>query len=328
MRYTLLLLWSILYTLTAQNYIQKDITIPCTLPNKIAGSLQGKLMLPTSNTNGSIPLIILIQGSGATDSNETIGSNKPFKDIAIGLANKGIATLRYNKKNYQYNRELSDVLLSPDAEIVDDAITAIQVAHTLDNIDKNAIFVAGHSLGGYLLPKIVKNSDMPVAGMVLLAAPARSLENTLLEQNTYILSLDGLVKEEELQLKILEKQLQKVKKRLNPNTPNTELPLGLPAEYWLYMKKYKATKGIRKLKKPTLVIQAENDYQVTMKDFNTWKKALKRNKKAKLISYPGLFHLLMPSQNPTKATPKDYSRANKVSPLVIEDIAKFILENK
>ena len=62
--------------------------------------LGGTLTLPANVENP--PIVILVQGSGALDRNETIYTNKPFKDIAEGLAELGVASLRYDKRYYSY----------------------------------------------------------------------------------------------------------------------------------------------------------------------------------------------------------------------------------
>ena len=62
--------------------------------------LTGTLTLPKGK--GPFAAVVLVQGSGATDQDEAVGPNKPFKDLAWGLATNGIAVLRYNKRTFQY----------------------------------------------------------------------------------------------------------------------------------------------------------------------------------------------------------------------------------
>ena len=57
--------------------------------------LPGTLTLPDGN--GPFAAVVLVSGSGPSDADETVGPNKPFKDLAWGLASKGIAVLRYPK---------------------------------------------------------------------------------------------------------------------------------------------------------------------------------------------------------------------------------------
>ena len=67
--------------------------------------LKGVLTLP--NGKGPFPAVVLVQGSGPHDEDETVDNNKPFKDLAWGLASRGVAVLRYNKRTQQYPKESS-----------------------------------------------------------------------------------------------------------------------------------------------------------------------------------------------------------------------------
>ena len=59
-------------------------------------TLPGTLTIPTGE--GRVPAIILVHGSGANDRDETVGPNLPFRDLAWGLASRGLAVLRYEKR--------------------------------------------------------------------------------------------------------------------------------------------------------------------------------------------------------------------------------------
>src|SRR3954453_12404309 len=52
-------------------------------------ALPGTLTLPAGP--GPFPAVVLVHGSGANDRDETLGANKPFADLAAGLASRGIA---------------------------------------------------------------------------------------------------------------------------------------------------------------------------------------------------------------------------------------------
>ena len=62
--------------------------------------LPGILTIPKNATN--FPVLILVHGSGPGDKDEAVGGTKMFRDLALGLAAKGIATLRYDKRTKVY----------------------------------------------------------------------------------------------------------------------------------------------------------------------------------------------------------------------------------
>ena len=139
---------------------------------------------------GPFPVVILVHGSGPSDRNEQIGPNLPFMDLASQLAEQGIAVLRYDKRTYLYGAQMSELEhLTVQEETIDDVVAAVEFLKTRNTILNDQIYIAGHSLGGYLIPRIAQQTP-DVAGYILLAAPARPIEDLVLEQTQYILSLE------------------------------------------------------------------------------------------------------------------------------------------
>ena len=56
--------------------------------------LPGTLSMPAGQ--GPFPGLVLVHGSGPNDRDESLGPNRPFRDLAEGLASRGIAVLRYD----------------------------------------------------------------------------------------------------------------------------------------------------------------------------------------------------------------------------------------
>jgi hypothetical protein len=67
--------------------------------------LPGTLTVPKGD--GPFPALVLIHGSGPNDRDETIGPNKPFADLAAGLASLGIAVLRFDKRSKVYGGRMA-----------------------------------------------------------------------------------------------------------------------------------------------------------------------------------------------------------------------------
>ncbi len=283
--------------------------------------LPAVLTLP-KNTKQKPPLVILVHGSGPHDKDQTIGPTKTFMDLSVGLAKEGVATLRYYKRTYLYANEIvKDIKnLTVQEETIEDAISAIELSRTFNSIDTSKIFVLGHSLGGFVAPRIAAQNKH-IAGIILFAAPSRPLEDIILSQYEYILGLDGIDANDGILLNTIKTQVENVKK-LTSADENVPLPLGLPIKYWFDLKNYDILKTAQGLSIPICVLQGENDYQVTMQDFEGWKKALAHHKKVHFKSYPMLNHLFIAKK--TKSTPKDYEEQGNVAYPVIQDIAKWV----
>jgi len=74
------------------------------------------------------PLVILIHDSGALDRDSTIGPNKPFRNIAWGLATRGVAVMRYDKRTFVFGEKLSQASPSIETEIIEDVMNAVNMA--------------------------------------------------------------------------------------------------------------------------------------------------------------------------------------------------------
>lgn len=283
--------------------------------------LPGILTVPV--TAGRHPVVILVHGSGPNDKDESVGPLKPFKDITIGLANQGIAVLRYDKRTRVYGRSMAEKMkaMTVKEETTDDVIAAIEAIKKDSTLDSNRIFLIGHSLGGMLLPRIAKQ-EPGLKGLVLLAANTRPLEDLFSEQAAYILSLDGLTPKNTETLDSIKKETKKVKQLTAANLKDSVMLLRLPASYWLDLKGYDQVKTAASLKIPLLILQGERDYQVTMIDFNAWKNGLKGKNTVTFRSYPKLNHFFVEGEG--KSSPEEYSKAGNVAEYVLDDIAGWI----
>ena len=178
---------------------------------------------------------------------------------------------------------------------------------TTEKIDAKRIYVLGHSLGGMLIPRIAKR-DKDVAGFVILAGTSRPLEDILLEQTNYVLSVEeGLVEKERQMLEKLMAQVDRVKSAdLSKDTPAGELPLGVPAAYWLDLRGYEPAKEAAHLQRPILIMQAGRDYQVTMDDYAIWQQELSDKQNVEFRLYPKCNHLFIEGEG--QCTPAEYAR--------------------
>jgi len=288
--------------------------------------LPGTLTLPVGE--GPFPALVLVHGSGPNDRDETLGPNKPFRDLAEGLAAAGVAVLRYDKRTLRYAEAMAtEEDITVREETVDDALAAVEALRALPEVSEGDIFVLGHSLGGMLVPRIGLD-DPDIAGFVVAAGAARPLEDLILEQTRYLFSLEQKTPgaEQRAALAALEAQVERVKDPdLSAETPAAELPLAIPVAYWLDLRGYDPPVAARELGRPLLIIQGGRDYQVTEADFALWEKALAGEAGVELILYPELNHLFMPGEGPPR--PTEYLRPGHVAGQVVRDIARFLLAN-
>lgn len=268
---------------------------------------------------GPFPAIVLVHGSGPNDKNETVGSIKPFKDLADGLASRGVAVLRYEKRTLQYPLSTIPEKFTVQDETINDAIAAMKVAATTPKIDPHRVFLLGHSLGGRLAPRIA-SQYANVAGIVILAGDTRPFEDVLTEQLDY---LYAGAKDSKPYVQMKEQIAHLKDPNLNEKTPSNQLPFGVPANYWLDFRSYDPVAVAKTLDKPMLILQGGRDYQVTANgDFAGWKKGLETDKKCTLKLYPGLNHLFV--EGTGKSRPDEYDRPGHVSKETVEDIAQWI----
>ena len=131
---------------------------------------------------GPFPALILVHGSGPNDRDETIGPNKPFRDLAWGLAARGVAVLRYEKRTRRYPKKMGALpALTVFEETIEDVGAAFKALAANRRVDPGAIYALGHSLGGYLMPRIA--AFVPdLSGIIFWAASYRSLDAMILEQ--------------------------------------------------------------------------------------------------------------------------------------------------
>jgi dienelactone hydrolase len=283
--------------------------------------LPGSLTMPLGN--GPFPAVVLVHGSGPNDRDETVGANRPFRDLAWGLASQGIAVLRYEKRTKEHAGKLGAGMegLTIKEEVLDDALAAVALLQKTPKVDPHKVFVLGHSLGAMYAPKLA-TMNPGIAGLIVLAGTTRPLEDVIVAQLDYLLSLnpamaaDQKKSMEDLKVKALTIRL------VSKDTPASSLPFSVPATYWLSLRDYNAPEVAKALRQPMLILQGERDYQVTMQDFQGWKKALSARSDVVLKSYPKLNHLFIEGEG--KSQPGEYEKEGHVARYVIQDVAEWI----
>lgn len=289
-------------------FLERDVTI-----GEAPYKLPGTLTIPKGA--GPFPAVVLVHGTGPNDRDETVGALKPFKDLAEGLASRGIVVLRYEKRTKLYLARLSTKPYTADDETVDDATSAIELLRAQPEVNKQRVFVLGHSLGGYMAARIAEQ-DGKLAGIIILAANARPLEDVIVEQASGL----GLAAKDLDNVKSAAARVKKLE-AADEDQPNV---LGLPVAYWVDLKGYDPIALAKKLAIPVLVLQGSRDDQVSTRDFDLWKAGVASLKGSSARMYPSLNHLFVTGEG--KPSEAEYRKPGHVAPEVIDDIAKFITQ--
>lgn len=279
---------------------ERQLTVSC-------GSVRlgATLCLPSVRT-GRVPCVVLVQGSGPSDRDETMGPLRPFRTLAHALAARGIATLRYDKRTYVYGARMAGVSggITLDTEITDDACAALSLAAACPETDSTRIFVLGHSLGGKLAPRIASRSLHRPAGIISMAGPVRTLPELMREQLRYLRTVSG-------------------GSPAGTDSLVSRLTESLPADYLASERAYDASATARSLcPLPMLFLGGGHDYQVTRRDFDLWKEALSGCASARFVWLPACDHLMR--IQPVMAVPETYTREAPLSPDALDAIGDFV----
>ena len=272
--------------------------------------LPGTLSLPGGKS--PFPAVVLIHGSGANDQDERVGACVLFRDLAWGLAQRGVAVLRYDKRTFVYGQACAALSnLTVREECLDDAVMAVALAAKQPEIGR--VFLLGHSLGGYLLPRLAKATPVCV-GYISLAGSARPTETLILEQ----------IKRQGAPANLIagtESEIQRIR-NLNPAKPEAGLILNAPASYDL--RGFDPAREALAVHKPMFFLQGDQDCQVTLEDFQLWKASLNNRTDVSWKRYPKLNHLFVAVEG--LSTGAEYAKGGHVDAEVLDDLAAWIKE--
>jgi dienelactone hydrolase len=281
-----------------------------------APALPGTLTLPKGAR--AVPGVVLVHGSGPNERDEELGATLVFRDLALGLAARGIAVLRYDKRT----RVDAQGVVTEKEEVVDGALAAIDVLRRQPEVDPVRVVVAGHSQGGSVAPRIAL-ADGRLAGIAVLAGATRTLQDAMVAQATYLSSLDP----GNAQLRQAIDAAIAFKKAVEDPAlkPDSEVPGGGGARgaYFLAMRGYHPEEIAAKLLCAVLAVQGGRDYQVTLADdFPRWQRALAGNPRATLKVYPALDHRLVAGEG--RSSPAQYMEPGHVDAQLVSDLAVWV----
>lgn len=288
--------------------------------------LVGVLTLPDTE-GGPWPACVLLHGSGPGDRHMTLGPNQLFVQLAEGLAARGIATLRYDKRTYALNhllesgQEFKVDRITLSEEVMDDARAAYGLLAGDARMDTDRLFLLGLSLGAAAAPTLsglLAAEGTPPAGLLMLAPPGRDLLTVMLDQFHY-LNARGLFPDAELQS--AEKDVARLREG---DVIEGEMILGARPYYWDSVLYWRPWRDYRAQPAPALLLFGERDYQITAPDRAVWQSVLDVDGRpgSALYLLPGRNHLFLPGKG--EPGPAEYGRPGEMGPELMDLLGDWI----
>ena len=261
---------------------------------------------------------------------EKVGKVTPFKDLAEGLGKHGIASIRYDKRSFVHGFKLvKEKNVTVKLETIEDAILATELLKKDSRIDKDNIYIIGHSMGAMLAPRIdAEGGDYK--GLILMAGSPRKLEDIMVSQYEDVLrSSKGFVRW------IVKKQSEKMAKMFeglyelsDEEAKKKNMGNGVTLYYFKEMGEHVASNYLKDSQKPILIMQGEKDFQATVEaDFSAYKELLSDKENVTFRLYENLNHAFVPAvYGDIMKAKQEYNVEQHVGEDVIADIAHWILK--
>jgi len=248
--------------------------------------LEGLLTMPHSaSAQSPVPACVFVHDFGAYDRDLTLGNTTMFKDFAEELAEMGIASVRYDKRSYAYPEAQSETVWE---EVVEDALTAVELLKRNEYIDTDRIVVIGLGMGAILSPRIAMQSDGGIAAMIMIGGvPDSLLEAEFNRSEEYLNSLTAEERDNE-------KYIMRNFDNYNDEKVRELTLLGKNAYYYREAEEYPQIRTIQKLGIPVFIAQGKLDPVVNENDGRrAYQTQLGNLRGLELETFRGLNHLLM-----------------------------------
>ena len=287
--------------------------------------LNGKIIFP-DGISGPVPAVVMVHGSGSSNMDEKVMKLTPFRDLAEGLAKKGIASIRYDKRSFVHPRKMLRQCITVKEETIDDALLAINMLKSDPRIDRERIFILGHSMGAMLAPRIDSEGG-DVKGLIMMAGTPYRLEDIFVRQlnqsleSRSIMKLIALIED-----RIFTKKFDNLYSMSDEEAKKKKFAGGTTLYYFKEMGKKTAADYLLENEKPVLIMQGGKDFQVLANDdYLKFKELLSDRRNTFFKLYPELNHIFVDAiyDDISKVT-KEYNTERHIGEEVTGDIADFI----
>ena len=291
--------------------------------------LNGVITVP-KGVEGLVPGVVFVHGSGSNNMDEKVGALAPFRDLAEGLARRGVASIRYDKRSFTHGLAMvrdKSATLTVEEETIEDAVLAAELLREDPRVDPSRVFIVGHSMGAMLAPRIdAEGGDF--RGLVLLAGTPRKLEEVMIEQNEEAAAqMRGparwLVSAQSKKLKKLFAGLYDLS---DEEAKRKKVGGGTTLYYFKEMGEHSAPAYLADSRKPMLIMQGGKDCQVKVdEDFGAYRNLLQGRSNVTFKPYESLNHCFVPAiHEGIMNAKKDYAVERHIGDDVIADIANWI----
>ena len=180
------------FAVWSQGFTVRDVVIAVSPSNGDTMHLAGTLT-PPAGTEGKVPAVILITGSGAQNRDEELMGHRPFKVIAEYLSSRGYAVLRCDDRGV--GGSTGDIVHATTLDFASDVehqLKYLQSPQSNLDIDPQRIFLFGHSEGATVAAIVAARNvggPNPLAGVAMLGGAAVDGRTLLLQQNEALFRL-------------------------------------------------------------------------------------------------------------------------------------------
>lgn len=285
-------------------------------------AVTGVLSLPPGE--GPFPAMVLMHGSGPGTRDGDVGPNKVLREVAWGLAGRGIAVLRYDKRTTAHAARFRALgrEASIEEEFTDDALAAVRLVQAEPRVDRARVYVMGWSQSSAIAPGVARQTG--AAGTFLMAVSSRSAAEMIREQVQYAASVQaargdtaggGRANPILAQLDLL----------ADPASSDTLLLLGRRFSYWRSMETGRLRADLSAFLAEggrAMVAHGGRDYLVTDQDFQAVQGWFAGQPRIVFRRYADLNHMMQPGTG--RMTPAEYGERRLVSEELIRDLADWI----
>ncbi len=288
-------------------YDAEEVRVPTGRGYELAGTFTRP-----RGASGKLAVAVTVTGSGPQDRDEGIqafGDYRLFRWVADTLGRRGVAVLRLDDRGTGASG--GNFATATSADFADDVRSALAWLRARDDVDARKLFVVGHSEGGLIAP-LVAATDRALAGIVLIAGPAKTGRVILDFQLRNAITGDT-----SLSVTKRDSALARVPAQLDTIIASTP---------WMtFFADHDPLATAKRVKIPVLILQGATDQQVTAEQADALAQALRDggNRRVTARVFPETNHFMVPDKS---GFPGNYAKlpSMAVRPEVLGAIADWV----